>query len=131
VGATVSSALRKAQQVAIPDGIVLVEIGGNDLLGSTTVDDFRRDLEALLAHLTGPDRQIIMFELPLPPFCNGYGRVQRRLAAKHDVALIPKRVFLRVLAADNATLDSIHLSQHGHELMADSVWQVLQHGLAN
>jgi acyl-CoA thioesterase I len=37
--------------------------------------------------------------------------------------LIPKRVFLSVIAGDDSTLDSIHLSQSGHQTMADTVWR--------
>ena len=66
-----------------------------------------------------------MFELPLPPFYNAFGIIQRRLAKKHGVTLIPKRVLMRVLSGSNATLDSIHLTQHGHEMLAASVWEIL------
>jgi hypothetical protein len=39
------------------------------------------------------------------------------------ITLIPKRVFLSVIAGDDSTLDSIHLSQSGHQTMADTVWR--------
>lgn len=67
-----------------------------------------------------------MFELPLPPFCNEFGRAQRTVAAKHNVILIPKRVFLSVIAGSDSTLDSIHLSQSGHQFMADCVWRLVR-----
>ena len=130
MGETAESALRsaKTQQIAAP--VVVVEIGGNDLLGSTTAEEFADDLDALLAHLAAPDRQIVMFELPLPPFCNAYGRAQRAVAAKHKVKLIPKRVFLSVIADSGSTLDTIHLSQSGHRLMADRVWRLVESAFA-
>ena len=65
-------------------------------------------------------------ELPLPPFCNDYGRIQRHLAAQHGVLLIPKRVFAAVLAGDAATLDSVHLDRAGHERMAEVVWSLIR-----
>jgi acyl-CoA thioesterase-1 len=58
--------------------------------------------------------------------CNGWGVVQRRLAAKYGVTLIPKRVFVGVLTTGDATLDSVHLSQAGHQAMADRVWRLLE-----
>src|SRR5437870_2613859 len=61
----------------------------------------------------------------MPPFCSDYGRVQRRLAAAHGVTLIPKRWLADVLTADGATVDGIHLSQEGHERMAEKVWRLL------
>jgi acyl-CoA thioesterase-1 len=126
VGETTGSALKQAKANQIESPIVVVEIGGNDLLGTTTSTQFGRDLDALLAKLAAPDRQIILFELPLPPFCHEYGRVQRSVAAKHHVTLVPKRVFLSVIAGSDSTLDSLHLSQSGHQLMADCVWRLVK-----
>lgn len=128
-GATVASVLKQARFTSVPDGIVILEIGGNDVLGSTPLAQFHRDLNALLEQLASPSRQIIMFELPLPPLSNSFGRVQRQLARQYNVKLIPKRVFARVLTAENATLDSIHLSQEGHQQMADAVWEVVEPAL--
>ncbi|MDP1563929.1 MAG: GDSL-type esterase/lipase family protein [Pirellulaceae bacterium] len=125
MGETAATALKRVKKQGISAPIVIVEIGGNDLLGSTTSAEFELDLNALLAHITAPNRQVIMFELPLPPFCHEYGRIQRALARKHRVALIPKRIFLSVLAADDSTLDTIHLSQAGHDRMANCVWQLI------
>ena len=125
MGATISDALKTAEQVSIPDGLILLEIGGNDLLGSVSVETFERDLDALLAHVSGERRHVIMFELPLPPFYNSFGRVQRSLADKYNVTLLPKRLFMRVVASENTTLDSIHLSPRGHEAMANCVWKIV------
>jgi acyl-CoA thioesterase-1 len=126
IGETASSALKRAQKQSIESAVVVVEIGGNDILGSTTTAEFARDLEALLAYLESRDRQVIMFELPLPPFCHEFGRIQRSVAARHNVTLVPKRVFLSVIAGSESTLDTIHLSQSGHQFMADTVWYLVQ-----
>ena len=126
MGETAAAALKRAKSQSIESSVVVVEIGGNDVLGSTTSAQFALDLDALLDHLEAPDRQVIMFELPLPPFCNEFGRVQRTVAAKHNVVLIPKRVFLSVIAGSDSTLDSIHLSQSGHQFMADCVWRLVR-----
>jgi acyl-CoA thioesterase-1 len=125
VGETAGSASKRARQQAFDSPLVLVEIGGNDVLGSTTAPQFGQDLEALLVCLTGQGRQVFMFELPLPPFYHEYGRIQREAARRHDVLLVPKRVFLGLLAEDGATLDSIHLSQAGHQRMSDVVWELV------
>jgi acyl-CoA thioesterase-1 len=124
-GETAASALKRAQGRPITSPVVLLEIGGNDLLGSTSCAQFSKDLDALLAHVSAPQRQVLMFELPLPPFSHEFGRIQRSLARKYNVSLVPKRVLLSVLAAGDATVDSIHLSQAGHERMAASVWELV------
>lgn len=124
-GATAASALKQAKQIDIPDGVVLVEIGGNDLLGTTSADEFAADLDALLKHLSTPGRQIVMFELPLPPFANAFGRAQRQLATRYKVTLIPKRILAEVLAGHDATLDSIHLTPAGHRFLARQIQSIL------
>ena len=126
VGETAASALERARTHSVTASVVVIEIGGNDLLGSTTSAEFALDLDALLTHLASPARQLVMLELPLPPFYHEFGRVQRTLSAKHRVVLVPKRVFLSVLAGQDSTLDSIHLSQAGHQLMADAVWCLIK-----
>jgi acyl-CoA thioesterase I len=126
MGAKVRSMARKVEGVTVGDGIVLLEIGGNDLFGSTSASDFERDLNQLLAKICAPGRVIIMFELPLPPFSNQYGMAQRRLTNKYGVKLTPKRILASVLTADGATVDSVHLTQRGHELMADTVWSLIR-----
>jgi acyl-CoA thioesterase-1 len=125
-GDTIEKATEKARSRPLQDGLVLLEIGGNDLLNGTDIADFERDLNDLLTEVCGTGRQVVMFELPLPPFHNGYGMAQRRVAAQHDAYLIPKRVLMRVLAAEGATIDSLHLSRTGHQQLAVAVWEQLQ-----
>jgi acyl-CoA thioesterase-1 len=125
-GATTAMALAsQANQIPSEKCIVLIEIGGNDLLGGTSAAQFRSDLDRLLAAVSRDDCTLVMFELPLPPLCNAYGRAQRELAAKYNVRLIPKRVLISVLADREATSDTIHLTDHGHRRLADAVWRVI------
>ena len=125
-GATVRSALEQAKQLPAAGGVVLLEIGGNDVLGSTSATEFEQSLELLLRKVCTPGRVVLMLELPLPPFQNPYGRAQRRLAAEHGVHLVPKRFFAEALAAQDATIDSIHLSKSGREQMAERVWNLIR-----
>lgn len=124
-GAKTASALKRVQRHTITSPVVVVEIGGNDLFGSTSAAQFEGELNALVRALAGEGRQIVLLELPLPPFHHAYGRAQRTVAARHGVLLAPKRVFLSVLAGNDATLDTVHLSQEGHQKMAESVWRVI------
>ena len=126
-GATARSALRQAQALNARaenvSAVVLIEIGGNDFFESVPPANFAADLDRLLTVLRRPHRQLLMLELPLPPFYNAYGRVQRELAARHRVPLITKREFAGVVFAPNATLDTVHLSESGHARFAEMVWR--------
>lgn len=131
VGDTVSTARRWVAETNLDAPLVLLEIGGNDVLGSTTSAEFRTNLDRLLTEVSAPGRQLVMLELPLPPFYHVFGRIQRTLAKKHGVKLVPKRVLLSILAGGDATLDSIHLSQAGQQQMADVMWGIVGPGYVN
>lgn len=120
-GATLKSARQQVDLLAAEPCVLLLEIGGNDLLEGLPVAQFEQDLEQLLIAARQPGRTVLMFELPLPPLAFRYGEAQRRLAGKYGVALLPKRLFIGVLTSSGATVDGIHLSSKGHELMAELV----------
>jgi len=126
-GATVASATKEqAGRLYVPGALVIAEIGGNDVLSDTTPESFELGLDALLSRLREGNRTVVMLELPLPPFYNKFGAAQRRSARRHGVVLIPKRVLLGVMTTDGATLDSVHLTPSGHELMAEVIWEVIR-----
>ena len=122
---TVSSALDRTDKVRERDALVFLEIGGNDMLDYARGDKFEEDFDALLRAVAGPGRTLVMMEIPLPPFCNRFGMIQRRLALKYNAILIPKRIFMRILTGPGATVYGLHLSQAGHERMAEVLWGIL------
>ena len=129
-GATVETAFSNAERIDKEGALVIIEIGGNDLLGGTAVAKFEAGLSELLATVCRAGRRVVMFELPLPPFYNRYGAVQRSLAKSHGVALIPKRCLTQVLATPGATTDGLHLSNTGHALLAKTLRGLLQDELS-
>ena len=124
-GAEVSEALAMAQMLTPDDHVVLIEIGGNDLLMGVSSDEFEQHLNTLLSKVTAPGRTVAMFELPLLPHKIAYGQIQRRLAAKYRISLIPKRYLAGVIGGANATSDGLHLSATGSRRMAALVIQAL------
>lgn len=126
-GATLHSAIQQAELIGDRKGLVLLEIGGNDLLEKLPTDRFEDDLQRLLGTVSSrPGRKVVMFELPLPPGSARYGAIQRRLAARYDITLIPKRKLIGLLTSHGATVDSIHLSPRGHAAMCDLVMQLFE-----
>jgi lysophospholipase L1-like esterase len=125
-GATVNSALSQARQIDRPDAIVFIEIGGNDLFENTSYNLFEQGLSQILKMATESKRLVVMLELPLRPRDIQYGRIQRRLAGKYGVVLVSKHFFARIFATKGATVDLVHFSQLGHQLMAERVWNLLK-----
>jgi acyl-CoA thioesterase I len=119
--ATTASALDQARRLSGEASLVIVEIGGNDLLGDNSAAGFEADLEVLLTQVRLQNSQVLMFELPLPPTYNGFGAAQRRVARRHGVLLLPKRHLMSVLARRDGTSDSLHLTPSGHQWLAEIV----------
>ena len=125
-GATTADAsLRQAPRIKDDKAVVLLEIGGNDLLRSTKAYQFEMDLEILLDKVAMKEKLVIMLELPVLPWQSKYTKIQRKLSKKYGVVLIPKRFFVSILSPKEATTDGIHLSQTGHEIMADGLWEII------
>jgi lysophospholipase L1-like esterase len=124
-GATIQSALAQVPRIAESNAVVLLEIGGNDLLDRKGAATFESHLEELVSVLRANGHAVAMFELPRFPFQNAFGRAQRAVAKRHAIALIPRRHFARVLGMENGTLDGLHLTQKGHDEMARRVAALL------
>jgi acyl-CoA thioesterase-1 len=124
-GADTIEAQSMAHEITPEDRVVLLEIGGNDMLAGTPSGQFLKALDTLLSKVSQPGRTVAMFELPLLPNKMAYGQIQRRLAAKYGVWLIPKRFFVDVIGGANATSDGLHLSDAGTHRMAVLVAQAL------
>ncbi len=119
-GAKVENALAQAKRIDKDAALVLLEIGGNNLLDDK--GGFEKGLEALLAATCKPGRLVVMMELPLPPTFNRFGATQRRLAQQYGVRLIPKQCLAGVLGQPGATEDGLHFSDEGHILLANTLY---------
>jgi acyl-CoA thioesterase-1 len=122
-GLTIAGAIEQAEKLQSSDftgSIVILEIGGNDILGGRDARSFNKELDELLDLLHGAP-QLLLFELPLPPFYNRYAKSQRRLTKKYNAALIPKRVISKIIREPGATIDGLHLSQKGQQMMEELV----------
>ncbi len=126
-GANLNSALKQAEEIIGDDCLVLIEIGGNDLLSGQDSKMVEADLAKLLSKLKRGQRTLVMFELPVPPILGAYefARTQRRLAQRFGVRLISRREFANVLLSAGATSDGLHLSRVGHQRLAEIVAQTL------
>ncbi len=125
-GATTADALRQIKTTDNFPGLIVVELGGNDLLGGRSCAEFEHDLNGILSYLHDHQRTVVMLELPLLPGKNPWGVVQRRLAAHYRSHLIPKRLLVNVLASQGATVDTLHLTGTGHQRLAEMVWSTIE-----
>lgn len=124
-GASVSTARQQVEAMPPDTELAILLIGGNDVLSRRAIADFERDLEAIVARVKAVVPMTVMFELPTVIFSTEYLAVQRRIAAKHRVPLIPRRHLAWVLAERGSTVDGLHLSDSGHQRVADTIRAIL------
>ncbi len=120
-GATLASGASQAGRIPSSASLVIVELGGNDLLSGARREPFAADLGRLLRAVVAPGREVLMFELPLLPLQNRYGRIQRQAAGEFGVRLIARRVLAGAVTLPGNTSDGLHLSPTGHLWLADRV----------
>jgi len=117
-GATLADGASQARAIPKDPAIVLVELGGNDLLGGAAPERFGTDLRSLLATLMSRDHRLLMFELPLLPFQNAFGRIQREACKEYGVTLVPRSILAGAIALPGHASDGLHLSAQGHSWLA-------------
>jgi len=105
--------------------VAILEIGGNDVFGGASDDEFERCLGQLLTLVSARVDTVVLLELPLPPFRNRLAAIQRRLARDHKAILVPKRAYTEVIGTPDATVDGLHLSKSGQRLMAQMMLRIL------
>lgn len=127
-GATISTAVSSADGIKDEKAFVILEIGGNDILRRTSLKKFGEDLDKLLKKVCLPGRTVMMFELPLPPFSGRFCASQREICRRYGVYLIPRRIFSEILTGEMKSVDGLHLSNYGHEHMADIIWGIIGDG---
>ncbi len=125
-GAQIKDAISRCDQISGSKPVVIVEIGGNDLLQKKSLSDFQGQLLLLLSELQGREAQIIMFELPLLPGYSDYGAAQRRLATTFGVILIPRRVLTEAIWGGGGTIDGLHMSQDGHVYLCQQLLKIFR-----
>ena len=92
-----------AERATGEDRLILIELGGNDLIAGETSTAFSRALDAILAKLAAPERTLVM----------------------DRVWLIPKRFLAGVIAGRDATSDGLHLTDAGARRMEAVVSRIL------
>lgn len=121
-GGTLSSSINTLRKTGIgKNDLLILEIGGNDILAGASAQKFHAELDRLLADAAAKCDRIIMLELPMPPFCGAFTSYQRELCAKYKVHLIPKRYFSWVITGAESTVDGLHLSNLGQQKMAQVI----------
>lgn len=94
-----------------PD-LVLVELGGNDLLRGLPPQELRSNLDAILGELDKRNLKVVVMGMLAPPnlgadYAKAFDPIYPALARKHDDALVP--FFLQAVMGKPALVQADHL----------------------
>ena len=111
-GYTTKKALSQAELLGTDNILVLIELGmDEDYL------EYKEFLKQLLEQLSGKNRTIVMFELPRLSADGNFSQLQRELAAKYKVKLIPKKVLAAAIYNWNSR-HRLQLSEDANDWLA-------------
>jgi acyl-CoA hydrolase len=111
--------------------LVLVEIGGNDMLRHIPDAEIAANLDAMLARIAGHGAQPVLIGIPRPSVLGAaFARLTpadfyAETAQRNRVLLIGDAAS-KLLSAADLKLDAVHPNAAGHERLADAVRAELQ-----
>jgi lysophospholipase L1-like esterase len=98
--------------------LVILQIGGNDLLSRVPARELEQRLEVITSAAVSRGARVALVELPALPGRWRYPAAQRRVARRDSVLLIPRRELVAALTCRGCVSDGLHLTDRGHEEMA-------------
>ncbi len=115
-----------------PIDVFVLELGANDGLRGISTEETQRNLNAMIDKVQEiyPEAEIILSGMMVPPnmgakYAADFQKIFPEVANNQEVALIP---FLLEDVAGEPELnlpDGIHPTAEGHQIVANTVWEVL------
>ncbi|TVR48711.1 MAG: hypothetical protein EA425_13825 [Puniceicoccaceae bacterium] len=110
-----------------PEGrLVIILLGGNDMLLGGSARHYHDHLEALVMEIQRRQGRPFIIDFPALPLRAGFGRATRGVAARHRVPLLHHRHLAAIIAATDGTVDGLHLSPSGHQALAETIARILR-----
>lgn len=137
-GETTAGGLRRLDWIMKqPVDIFVIELGGNDGLRGLPLESTRANLQAMIERIRAkfPRVQVVLAGMQVPPnlgpeYTRQFSVMYAELARTNHTSLVP---FLLEGVGGVPGLnqaDGIHPTAKGHEIVAETVWRVLQPLLA-
>jgi len=105
--------------------VVILELGGNDLLQQVPHAATERNLAAMIARTQERGAAVVLVAVGGPLGIGGMGPVYRRLAAKYHTALV-KNILSGILGDPELMADQIHPNAAGHRIIAQRIAKELR-----
>jgi lysophospholipase L1-like esterase len=126
-GDTTESALRRLESdvLARDPRIVIVLLGGNDILRRVPVERTFANLDAIVSRIRQRGAAVVLVGLSLGSVFDPYGSRYAQLAERTSAAYVPD-ILGDILQQPDRMADAIHPNDAGHRMMADRIEPVLR-----
>lgn len=130
-GDTTESALRRLEADVLSQDprIVLVGLGGNDVLRRVPMSTTRTNLESIVRRIQASGAMVVLLGFEFPTFGADYGGLYEEIADEQGCLLVPD-VLEDILTDRTLKSDEIHPNAAGYDLMARRVSGPLEKLLA-
>jgi lysophospholipase L1-like esterase len=108
--------------------MVIVELGGNDVLRRVPPEETESNLRAILDRVLGARAVPVLVEMDAP-FAGRYREIYERLGDEYDVPVV-EDVVGEILRSPSLKSDQIHPNAEGQRLIAEAIAEELEPILA-
>ena len=126
-GDTTGSALARLDSAVLSRNprIVIVVLGGNDVLRRVPHEETFANLDAIVGRIRGRGAAVILVGLSVGVFTDAYGNGYENLARRTSSGLVPD-VLAGILGHPDLMADQIHPNDRGYRMMADRIEPALR-----
>ena len=126
-GDTTGSALARLDSAVLSRNprIVIVVLGGNDVLRRVPHEETFANLDAIVGRIRGRGAAVILVGLSVGVFTDAYGKGYEGLARRTSSGLVPD-VLAGILGHPDLMADQIHPNDRGYRMMADRIEPALR-----
>lgn len=121
-GDTTFTALQRVEEVLeLNPDLVIVFLGGNDMLRKTPIEETFSNLDTIVKTFTETGVKVVLVGVPGGVLGDPYKNKFEELAEKYDAIYIPQ--FLKsIMAKRDLMSDSIHPNDKGYQIVAQNIY---------
>jgi acyl-CoA thioesterase-1 len=124
-GDTTEEGLARVDDVLAEDPwLVIVELGGNDILNRVPPERTEAALRRIVERLLAANVAVVLIELEVP-FAGRYAEIYNRIGDEYDVPVIDD-ILGEILTDASLKADPIHPNSRGHEVLAAALADELE-----
>nr|WP_320136288.1 arylesterase [uncultured Amphritea sp.] len=115
--------------------LVILELGANDGLQGAPLKVIENNLNQLVSQAQATGASVLLLEMRIPPnygprYSDGFTALFSRVAAQHEIPLVPFFMASIALQPELMQADGLHPKAAAQPALLDQVWLVLENLLA-